>query len=550
MNLRPDNLGTAAVIAFAASVLIALPVLIWGIPQGSADLIHHLQIVNTYLDSFRSGHFQPDWNAFENLGYGDVTVRFYPPLMHITIAFFVLVSGSWLVAVLLAFVFWSFVGAFGMICLAKELLGNLRLGIVAGVIFLLTPYHLNQFYNSGMYGEYAGLSVLPFCVLMCKKVCDNVRPANIALFGASVALLILSNIPQTVVGAVAVGIFALFFLERTNLLRQVAGLLTGALLGAAASSFYWIRVVKEMSWINISQPNTDPLYDYRNHFLFADLSLDASGLWFAFAFFAASLAIISIALIASGKLSELMKHRELRPLMALTAVSIFMAVPLSRPLWDNIDLLQRVQFPWRFLSVFSLGFSVIFAFTLGFITADNLRRYRPHCIVLIGLFCIFATFSVKQVILGAIHIEPGLTQKVIDEAIPAKGLWHWRPTWVDEKAFGVKEKVLMSSRESEIRHWEPGYIDFTVTAGPEADARLAVMYYPYWKATVNDEPASVRPSEDGAASITVPASDSKVVLEFVEPQYTYYARAVSALAWMIILIGSGTAILRRNKSLS
>ena len=32
-----------------------------------------------------------------------------------------------------------------------------------------------------------------------------------------------------------------------------------------------------------------------------------------------------------------------------TAVYLFMALPISLPLWENLPLIDFVQFPWRFI---------------------------------------------------------------------------------------------------------------------------------------------------------------------------------------------------------
>src|SRR5690606_19230547 len=46
------------------------------------------------------------------------------------------------------------------------------------------------------------------------------------------------------------------------------------------------------------------------------------------------------------------------PLMVF-GVAVIFATPLSRPLWDNIGVLQEVQFPWRWLAISSAAAAVI-----------------------------------------------------------------------------------------------------------------------------------------------------------------------------------------------
>src|SRR5688572_824789 len=90
----------------AVSLSFLLPVLFIGPPLGSADLLHHMTISNGWLESFEAGNLIPNWIDAENSGYGSVTVRFYPPLIHVTIALCQMLVRNWGVAVFAAFLFW------------------------------------------------------------------------------------------------------------------------------------------------------------------------------------------------------------------------------------------------------------------------------------------------------------------------------------------------------------------------------------------------------------------------------------------------------------
>ena len=94
-------------IIFAASMLVVIPMLLFGFPSGTVDLIHHIQLSLAYFDSIRQGVFVPDWVADENFGCGSVAVRFYPPLTHFVLALLRLVCGSWQSAFIVSFFIWS-----------------------------------------------------------------------------------------------------------------------------------------------------------------------------------------------------------------------------------------------------------------------------------------------------------------------------------------------------------------------------------------------------------------------------------------------------------
>src|SRR5215203_908836 len=151
----------SALILAGLSILCFVPAL-WSPPVPMGDLTHHLQITNAYAVSFAEGSFPPDIVERENNDFGSITVRFYPPLMHITVAVFKVLGARMHLAIFLGFCVWSFIGGWGAFLLARETLGPYPTSILPACLFVISPYHLNQFYNSFMWGEFASLSVLPF----------------------------------------------------------------------------------------------------------------------------------------------------------------------------------------------------------------------------------------------------------------------------------------------------------------------------------------------------------------------------------------------------
>ena len=65
------------VIALFAIAALA-PAILWGVPA-SRDLQHHFRLALAYKESFSQNNFYPGWLAEANNGYGDVSLRFYPP---------------------------------------------------------------------------------------------------------------------------------------------------------------------------------------------------------------------------------------------------------------------------------------------------------------------------------------------------------------------------------------------------------------------------------------------------------------------------------------
>ena len=81
-------------IILVASVIITLPIALLGVPKGN-DLPQHFQFAVVFRDSLSHGAPFPSWSANVNSGYGDVGVRFYPPLAYYLLVLFYGVFGMW-----------------------------------------------------------------------------------------------------------------------------------------------------------------------------------------------------------------------------------------------------------------------------------------------------------------------------------------------------------------------------------------------------------------------------------------------------------------------
>src|SRR5882762_768369 len=84
----------ATLIPGIATLIILVPILMYGIP-GTRDLIQHFHLAMTFFDSMSSGDLFPGWVGDSNGGYGDVSVRFYPPALSILLATGRMLFRSW-----------------------------------------------------------------------------------------------------------------------------------------------------------------------------------------------------------------------------------------------------------------------------------------------------------------------------------------------------------------------------------------------------------------------------------------------------------------------
>lgn len=225
----------------AVSFILLIPVLVNGIPYGY-DLPHHYQCAITFYEGFLNGDLYPSWSLNRNFGYGGMESRLYPPVSHYSLAVAYYFAGDWHIASWLVFLLFTFLGALGIYLWAKEYLPA-RQALFAGCIYALAPYHLNQLYNTFFFAEFVGSAVLPFSFYFVSRVCRRGKISDVVGLAASLAVLILTHLPLTVIGAICLAIYSLARLKRENFPAQIAKLSGAVALGLMASSFFWTKEV-------------------------------------------------------------------------------------------------------------------------------------------------------------------------------------------------------------------------------------------------------------------------------------------------------------------
>ncbi len=538
----------------AAGCLLILPALCKGIPKGG-DLNHHYRLAVSLYESLQNGELHPGWNSLSTNGYGDVSFRFYPPAFYYLLSFARLITGDWYTASLLVFVLLSILGGLGVYYWAQIFLKPL-LALCAGLLFIINPYHVNELYQSSMLPEYAGCAILPFAFAFIELLCQTGKARFVMLLALAYAMLLLTHLPLTVIGSLALVAYALCRINRTSRVKSFAQLTLAVALGLAASAFYWVTMIAELAWMRGNKVNPDLWYDYRYNFLFGK-EVEGSTTWWATALALATLLtvlpailLLKRSLISRKENSALPLNEKLepekpsahlvaneklalpvKPLAFITLLSFLMMIPVSRPVWEVVPFLKEVQFPWRWLTVASVVCSLLCAASLPNLYDLAKSKGRPLVLLAAGCLVIALSLTFFQVIRGATFLPRASFDSFTQTIAASPSLPDWLPIWASSHPQAMQSELDIRDREFTIRTWQPLHRTFQVGAGNAKEARAHTYYYPYWEATSEGKPLEVRPADDGSLLIALPAEAVTVELTFREPPRTAVAALISLLTW-------------------
>jgi uncharacterized membrane protein len=531
-----------AVILLFAYLSLVLPIQILG-PPSALDMETDLRFASAFQEAFASGHLFPSW-ANDNFGYGSIGIRFYPPLSLFLLAITQLLTNDWFAALTANLYLWLVVGCLGIYTFVKEW-GTPAQGLLAACLYTIVPQHVAEVFQAFAFAEYAAWAILPFCFLYVTRICREGTWKDTLLFAVSYSLLILTHIPTTVIASFCLPVYVLSVVNWRKF-RQIFVLLISALgLSLLATAFRWVMLLNELAWVQHNSPENyrSGIYNFES-WMFPNSMINHT---FGFLEIAARIFDVTIILtlaftipafiyLFTSSRNKPIFNRKVLVASLITAVfSFFMLSKLSFYVWSNIVLLQKIQFPTRWLSVLSVFSIVSFSLTMPMLLRNFPRS--PRLIIYPGLALIVAIllFNVSELIIPSAPLSAAQIAQ-IEVKMKTEPIWKsWWPIWAKDMALENSERVLAGSRGFEVTTWATESKEFTVKPGNAQSVVVKSFYYPFWKATVNGQPVEPGMDENGVMTISIPAESSRVRLDFQEPQMYDAANAISLVTWLTVL---------------
>jgi len=505
---------------------------LWGIP-GSRDLTHHSHLALAFFDSISAGHLFPGWLADANNGYGDVSVRFYPPGLSLLLASGRLLFKSWYPSYVAVLTLLTFIGGLGAYYWAKEFVAP-RYALLAGVLFILSPYHINELFQASLLAEYAAVSVLPFAFTFTERICRGGRRRDIAGLGAAYALLVLFNLPLAVIGSYALGLYLVLRLDWSNPVANIVRFGSGIGLGLVCSAVYWVTVAFELSWL---RPDNENFFSASN-FVFSTFHKVERGsdIWYTNLLEFATLLLLlpSIALLIRRCRGE--HKRLLWGVGSLTLFSLMMTIRVSQPLWAILPKMKAVQLPWRWLAITSMGASVLVAASIPVWRTIASGKGRPFALLAAGCVLFQLAFTVSHPIREAKYVWPVEINNIPSYMPGSLSIGPCYPAWAGLWCPDMPAEFVVEGRNVVQTGSAPEHRRYSVGPGSPTEGRVRTLYYPLWEASADGKRLFAKPAPDGALLISVPPEQVTVSLDFVEPRRSLVSGVISIIGWLLLVV--------------
>lgn len=516
-----------------------------GLPLTHDGQDHVARIANFY-QNLAEGVIVPRWAPFLNWGFGHPILMFLYPLPSYVASLFHFLGFSLIDSIKIVFGVGFIASGLAMYLWIQNFLGK-NAGIVAATLYMFAPYRFIDLYVRGAIGEHVAFIFMPLIFynmyLLSKKI------SKWYLLGGSLSLagLLLSH------NAISLMFFPLIFLYAAYLSMKIKNKTLYILhntyyiiLGMGLAAFFWVPAFFEGKYtlrdIVTAGEYANRFTDF-TQFIYSPWSFGGSGA------FSLQVGIVHwVVLLLSIPITYLLYKKENRlwilslSTIILFVLSIFIMTPLSKFIWESVTILQKFQFPWRFMSI-----AVFLVGLLGglgmYVVPNKLKRLVVFCVIVLVLFFNKDFWSANGYLEKPESFYTGIYHGTTDtgESAPI-----WSVRFMLEEPSAFMETIDGDAEIKQVSRNSTNHV-YKIDAQSRTRFRENTLYFPGWEVYVDgvrvEDVEFQDPANRGLITFYVEQGKHDVEVKFEDTKLRMFANAVSAASLVMI----GYVILTRHR---
>ncbi|MFB0537063.1 MAG: 6-pyruvoyl-tetrahydropterin synthase-related protein [Anaerolineae bacterium] len=611
------NLDAGLILVLLLLTFAVSPLLRSGLPSMADVPIHLYRLVE--LDRcWQDGVYYPRWAPTLAFGYGYPLFNFAPPLPYFIAELFHVLGADFETAIKLLAVLCFLLYGLGMYLFAREVLGA-KPALLAAAAYVYTPFRFREaLIYGGNYPQILAMALYPWILWAFHRIIVEDRPKYIVAGALSYASLMLSHNFHALVFTPLLLAYAVYLMWTTKKWSRAREAGLALALGLGLSAFFWVPVLHDMRWTPARADFYISHTDFHRRFLSPrdlvawpvplDTSADNPYLPFSLGAAIVVLAGISLAALAvdtgyqvwkrwirrsrpvarpladssfrpstrSGR-SPLRSDRALRLFASdssadtfvkwhllffalVLAASVFMMLPASAPIWENVPFLPIGEFPWRLMGIANLASAFLAGASLCFWSA----RWSDRGAVSKALLALVVSLVIV-VLSVAVYFYP--TKPFIEYDNPSLQdyfryelstqtmgttvIGEYMPVWARQTpttsplmpAYLAGQPVEKLNREDLPGSVQAQLVEHTVvsdryrfTSDQPFTAHFYTFYFPAWRAYLDGQPTEIQITDPFALiAVPVPAGEHELLLRFENLPLWTAMNTLSAIALLAVL---------------
>lgn len=501
-----------------------------GLPLTHDGQDHVARIANFY-QNLREGNAIPRWAANLNWGYGHPILMFLYPFPSYFASLFHLLGFSFVDSVKIVFGLSFILSGLSMFLWLRLFLSS-HAAMTGGLLYAFAPYRFVDLYVRGAIGEHVAFIFPPLVLYFLFKLSKKYSYKYVLGGSLSLAGLILSHNAISLMFLPIIFIYALFLFWQIKWKKHfLLSALFIIILGFGLSSFFWMPAFLEGKYTlrDIVTGN-----EALNRFVgFNDLlygpwrygSIGAGQFTVQVGILHWLFVIISIPLVFVYYKRKNKNWIMVSTFIALFFFTLFIMTDSAKNVWQTITILQKFQFPWRFLSLSVFLSAVLGAFVIYILP----KKFATIITFIIIVLLLFSTQNMWKAN-GFLQKPEGFYTDIYNgttdtgESAPI-----WSVRFMEKRA---KASIEVIDGKADIEPTEriTTKHEYTVNSFGNSRLRENTLYFPGWKVLVdgNEVPMQFQdPNNRGLMTFFVENGSHKVSIELKETKLRFISNAIS-----------------------
>lgn len=532
------------------------------------QMIRQLELEKCIQD----GQIPCRWTPDLGYGYGYPLFNFYPPMPYIVGQIFRSVGFSFVASIKTTAIVQILLSSLFMYILATSIFGPIG-GFISALFYTYAPYHaLNIFVRGAMNEAWAGV-FFPLIFYFSKKLVLDKKINNLFGLGLSFTGLLLSHNPMALTFTPILFIWVLFWIfykyqkpfwpfikKQINITIK---LILSGLLAISLAAFYTFPVLLETKLVKI---NTmfEGYYHFSVHFaglyqlFISNFWGDGASVWgpnddmsfmIGYLHWIIPLTLFGYILVKiflykkNNKVKKIdYKYFLLIITILMGFATVFMTHNKSTFIWLLLPLIQKIQFPWRFLNhtVFLFSFS---AGGLIFIIEKYLPQKKNILAIVLGIAVMFLNikyFTPKT--FGPITDAQKFSGKAWTNQVTS-GIYDYLPKTASIAALGPAKDFVDEIQPSDsfftVSNGKKGtdWMMFDLHLSRDSKVTLAQLAFPEFQVTSNNNriPVEIEP-QLGRLVINLPPGDHQIMVKLNNTPVRTVSNYISLFSWIFLLL--------------
>lgn len=559
---------TLLLLIIPSFVFLLRPGLYWNM-HDDMQMIRQLEMEKCIKD----GQIPCRWTPDVGYGYGLPMFNYYPPLPYFIGQIFRFSGISFMSSVKYTAVLQIILSALFMYLLASTIFGPMG-GLISGLLYTYSPYHAVNIYVRGAMNEAWASVFFPLIFLFSKKLIETEKTPYLFALSLSLTLLLLSHNPMVLMFTPLVTIWSIFWIfvykykNNLKILPIISKLCFSIVFALGLSAFFTIPSISETNLVQINKMFVG-YYSYYNHFVsiyqlfFRNFWGDGGSIWgpndtmsFLIGYLHWFIPIL-ITFIVGVKIYLKRKitinEYLVISLIGISFVTAFMAHEKSTFIWKILPILQKVQFPWRFLNLTAFLFSLSSGLLPVLLIKKNKLKLKniPIFLIIFSLIIILNYKYFTPVTYGPITDEQKFSGMAwinqisggINDYLPNSAkIAATKPAkeYVDDVSPDKANYVLSGQKKG--TDWQ----FFNIKLDRFANVTLSHLAFPNFTVNVDGKPAKYQIDPLlGRMVINLDAGNHQIYLKLKNTLIRSISNSISLISWLFLLFYFGRILWKK-----